>query len=383
MEQIMKRFFRSSIITSLILLLLGILLIFQSETTIMMISYVIGGVLVAIGVLALIRYVNAGDSPAARNELDIVYGIVTAIFGIIIMCLLMGFLIYKTLKIVYLNKNDNYNDFLNEFIKNKKINFTISLIINILLLFSFYIMVAGFGAYFEQELGINTYIGSIGFALFCSIVFFLNVNGVLKISNIIVPLLIMFIVFIGIKNIFYLKDIELIQIKNNWLNSSIIYTSYNLILLIPVLISLRNQITQEKNIKYIAIFSSGLMIFLSIMIFLLLLNENIICLRKQEMPAVYVISKNFSQYRNLYAFIILASIFTTAISVGIGFLKNVSKNKKSYTQVVIFMCITSVLITKFGFSKILNFIYPIFGYIGIIQIILLITKKLRNNIAKS
>ena len=383
MEQIMKRFFRSSIITSLILLLLGILLIFQSETTIMMISYVIGGVLVAIGVLALIRYVNAGDSPAARNELDIVYGIVTAIFGIIIMCLLMGFLIYKTLKIVYLNKNDNYNDFINEFIKNKKINFTISLIINILLLFSFYIMVAGFGAYFEQELGINTYIGSIGFALFCSIVFFLNVNGVLKISNIIVPLLIMFIVFIGIKNIFYLKDIELIQIKNNWLNSSIIYTSYNLILLIPVLISLRNQITQEKNIKYIAIFSSGLMIFLSIMIFLLLLNENIICLRKQEMPAVYVISKNFSQYRNLYAFIILASIFTTAISVEIGFLKNVSKNKKSYTQVVIFMCITSVLITKFGFSKILNFIYPIFGYIGIIQIILLITKKLRNNIAKS
>ena len=71
------------------------------------------------------------------------------------------------------------------------------------------------------------------------------------------------------------------------------------------------------------------MIFLSIMIFLLLLNENITCLIKQEMPAVYVISKNFSQYRNLYAFIILASIFTTAISVGIGFLKNVSKNKKS------------------------------------------------------
>ena len=34
--------------------------------------------------MALIRYVNAGDSPAARNELDIVYGIVTAIFGIII-----------------------------------------------------------------------------------------------------------------------------------------------------------------------------------------------------------------------------------------------------------------------------------------------------------
>ena len=80
----MKKFLRSSIITSTVLILLGFLLIFQSETTIMMISYVIGGVLVAIGVLALIRYVRAGESPALRNELDIVYGTVTIIFGIII-----------------------------------------------------------------------------------------------------------------------------------------------------------------------------------------------------------------------------------------------------------------------------------------------------------
>lgn len=84
MEKFMKKFLRSSIITSTVLILLGFLLIFQSETTIMMISYVIGGVLVAIGVLALIRYVRAGESPALRNELDIVYGTVTIIFGIII-----------------------------------------------------------------------------------------------------------------------------------------------------------------------------------------------------------------------------------------------------------------------------------------------------------
>ena len=38
----------------------------------------------AIGALALIRYVKNGESPALRNELDIVYGIVTIIFGIII-----------------------------------------------------------------------------------------------------------------------------------------------------------------------------------------------------------------------------------------------------------------------------------------------------------
>lgn len=312
-----------------------------------------------------------------------IYGI-NGIYGIIFMCLLMGILINKTLSIIYLEKSDNYNDFLNSFVKNQRINLIINNIINILLLFSFYIMVAGFGAYFEQELELNKFIGSICFATLCAIVFLLNVKGVLKVSNIIVPLLIMFIIFIGIKNILKIQpNIEITQIEDNWVISSLVYTSYNLILLIPVLISLRKQITSFKHIKYIAIFSSIIMIILSIMIFMLMTNEKTLNLQKQEMPAVYVISKNFFQYRNLYAFIILASIFTTAISVGIGFLQNVSKNKKSYTQLVIFMCITSLIITKFGFSKILNFGYPIFGYIGIIQILLILMKNLKNNIAKT
>ena len=54
MENLMKRFFRSSIISSIILIALGLLLIFQSEATIMMISYVIGGILIAIGVLLIL-----------------------------------------------------------------------------------------------------------------------------------------------------------------------------------------------------------------------------------------------------------------------------------------------------------------------------------------
>ncbi len=84
MEKFMKKFLRSSIITSVILIILGLLLIYRSENTIMTISYIIGGVLIAIGALALIRYVKNGESPALRNELDIVYGIVTVIFGMTI-----------------------------------------------------------------------------------------------------------------------------------------------------------------------------------------------------------------------------------------------------------------------------------------------------------
>lgn len=293
------------------------------------------------------------------------------IYGILIMSILIGIFIYKSLKIIYQKQVYNYNDFLNLFIKNTKIRNVILWIVNVLLLVSFYIMVAGFGAYFEQEIGINRIIGSIVLNLLCVIVFFSNIKGVLKTSNLIVPFLIFFIFFIGIKNIVQIRTIDFYQMKNNWILSMLIYNSYNFILLMPVLISLKKQITKEKNIKKVSILVTIIILILSINIFFLLLNANIKEIENQEMPIVYIISNYFNKYKKIYAFIVLASIFTTAISVGIGFLQNISKNSNSYPQFVLFMCITSLLMSNIGFSKLLNFIYPVFGYIGILQIVII------------
>ena len=287
------------------------------------------------------------------------------------MSILIGIFIYKSLKIIYQKQVYNYNDFLNLFIKNTKIRNVILWIVNVLLLVSFYIMVAGFGAYFEQEIGINRIIGSIVLNLLCVIVFFSNIKGVLKASNLIVPFLIFFIFFIGIKNIVQIRTIDFYQMKNNWILSMLIYNSYNFILLMPVLISLKKQITKEKNIKKVSILVTIIILILSISIFFLLLNANIKEIENQEMPIVYIISNYFNKYKKIYAFIVLASIFTTAISVGIGFLQNISKNSNSYPQFVLFMCITSLLMSNIGFSKLLNFIYPVFGYIGILQIVII------------
>lgn len=83
MEKLMKKFFRSSIITSVVLLTLGLLLFFQSEATIVAISYIIGGILVALGVLAIIKFIQ-GTNKEGKNELEIVYGVVTVILGTLI-----------------------------------------------------------------------------------------------------------------------------------------------------------------------------------------------------------------------------------------------------------------------------------------------------------
>ena len=83
MSNIVRKFIKSSLFSSIGLAILGILLFLESELTIVTISYVIGAVLVAVGAIAFINYIN-DIHKNTKNELNIVYGIGMAILGIIV-----------------------------------------------------------------------------------------------------------------------------------------------------------------------------------------------------------------------------------------------------------------------------------------------------------
>ena len=84
MKSLIPSFIKGSIISSTLLIALGILLIVKSEATITTISYVIGGVLIAIGVLAEIGYLKENQNNLTKTDMDIIYGIVCIILGIIV-----------------------------------------------------------------------------------------------------------------------------------------------------------------------------------------------------------------------------------------------------------------------------------------------------------
>ena len=90
------------------------------------------------------------------------------------------------------------------------------------------------------------------------------------------------------------------------------------------------------------------------------------------MPVVYVIKKTFPKVSSLYGLIILIAIFTTAISVGTGLLNNINTDKNKFTKYAFFMCIISVIISNLGFSNLVKLLFPVIGYIGILQILLIL-----------
>ena len=303
------------------------------------------------------------------------------LIGILISSIIIGVVIYSTFNILNKYKINTYKDFLNILIpKNTKLKIIANFIINIFILITFFIMIAGFGAYFEQEIGINRLVGSLVLAIITFIVFMTSIKGVVKVNELLVPILIGFIFIIGIISI---KDTHILNLENyvirtnytNFALSAVLYSSYNSILLIPVLITLNNYVKNKKQIFYISFISAIVTILLSVIIFLLLVRVDV-DISKLEMPVVYVVSNMFKILRYIYGVIILGSIFTTAISLGVSFLQNTAKNKKGYTQIAIIMCITSVIISKFGFSNLVSLLYPIFGYLGLIQILRLCVIKI-------
>ena len=83
MSNFMSKFLKSSLLSSIGLAILGALLFFQSELTIVSIAYIIGAILIAIGTLALLKFFNNYNTES-KNELDVVYGTVTIILGVIV-----------------------------------------------------------------------------------------------------------------------------------------------------------------------------------------------------------------------------------------------------------------------------------------------------------
>lgn len=76
-----KRVIWPSLLSSIFLLLLGILLFFKSSATLMGISYLVGGVLIALGVIAIINFLR-NSTKDIFVELNIVYGIVSIVAGL-------------------------------------------------------------------------------------------------------------------------------------------------------------------------------------------------------------------------------------------------------------------------------------------------------------
>lgn len=211
-----------------------------------------------IKVISVIIGTMIGAGFASGKELYLFFGQYgyLGIFGAFLSCFLTSFLVYRVFTIIHAYDITCYSDFLALLLGKKYSNsFFFSFlyaIIQIFLLISFFIMVAGFGAYFSQELNLAPMIGCLMIVLLCMFIFNHSISGVVKANTVLIPSLVLFIFFLGFRAIPFMHEISFIQLSSishfRWFLDAILYSSYNSILLIPILITLNEYIKEKRNI---------------------------------------------------------------------------------------------------------------------------------------
>ena len=226
-----------------------------------------------------------------------IYGI-KGVVGIAFSTILIGYIIFKALIIIKKYDINNYDDFLKIVLNkksNKKINLEtiINFIINCFLLITFYIMCAGFSAYFYQEFGINYILSGILIAIISYLILNKNVNGVFFINSFLIPVIIFILLLLGIKSYNTIENFPRSINTWKWFLKAILYASYNTVTLISILIPIKKYINNKKDALKITILSIIIIFIMALIIIILLLNLK--CnISEIELPAVYA-SRNFGK----------------------------------------------------------------------------------------
>lgn len=283
--------------------------------------------------------------------------------GIIFASVLFGGIVVVILWIANKRKVTAYQSL----VKNRYLKY----VIKVFTLICFCIMISAIGTYGKEQFHLNFWVGTFLASLLCFFFFLLKLKGLERINNVLVPIILLGIVLISCT----LHLVDAIPEGNassasfllsNWLQSAILYVGYNSILLIPILMELGEYHFQTREIWLLGLLVTLMLCLAGLMIFSDI-NAYYPEILNTEMPMLFVAKLSHPAIYQLYNVAILFAIFTTAFSCGYAFLR--MHSEKNYFRNCVFICVMSVLIARIGFSNLINWCFPIFGYVGLLQML--------------
>lgn len=260
-------------------------------------------------------------------------------------------------------------------------------ILSYILLFSMYsVMIAGLSSWGKEVFGINRSL----FGLICTMIFIvlfvLGRNALINFSLITTPVMCTGIIFTGIYYLL-LSDKAVFnpfeKISHMWIISSLSYVSYNSIPLIALFWETRELFTSKKVCFRGALY--GCMSLTAISLILdFLIKEFYVKVKVMDIPFLYVSERIGIAAHIISEIILVLAMVSTALSSGFSLISTMERKTHTRRSICTFIiCISGFITSLCGFSYLVGYIYPLFGYAGFVIIVYVIWKYLSNNCIKS
>lgn len=293
---------------------------------------------------------------------------------------LLIFLGSKLMRLAASIQAKSYQEF-NEYLFGKWIGKGINILMLIMLLGVSAVMLAGAGAVFKEQLGLSKNIG-VFLTIFLSLfVMLIGMKGLFAVNTFVVPLMITFSLMLMVLSVrmpnFMNQLLHIPPVDDGWKTviAPFSYTAFNLSLAQAVLVPVAAEIKDDWTIKWGGILGGAALtlILISSHFTLIMLPEY----EKYEIPMAIIMKNLASGFYWLFVIVIYGEIFTSVIGNVFGIerqLKQLIDVPAIASIIVIFSL--SYFISLFDYGKLLSYLYPLFGNVSVLFIVLLWMKPM-------
>ncbi|WP_080875955.1 YkvI family membrane protein [Oceanobacillus timonensis] len=275
----------------------------------------------------------------------------------------------------------SYQD-LNEYLFGRKIAKVINLFIFFVVIGVTSVMLSGAGAVFHEQLGLPFQLGIILTLILSYIVVMKGLNGLFAINSYIVPLMLLFVLFVagsiaGEHPYLLAEKLLPVQLSDNlsWAGSPFAYAAFNLMTAQVVLVPLGKEIQDEHILRWggflggLALFFILLWIHFSLSVF----PETF----PYEIPMAEIVQHFGALIHVLFLVVIYGEIFNTVVGNVFGITRQLqSAFHLRYRHAVLIILLVISLISQVGYGKLLSVLYPLFGYLGLFFLLFLLVKRM-------
>jgi uncharacterized membrane protein YkvI len=251
---------------------------------------------------------------------------------------------------------------------------------------SFTVMVAGAGAVFEEHYGMSKYIGGLGLAVAVGISVWFGLKSLVDVIGKIGPLIVVIAVALGIVGIVQnpagiaegntlLPELELTQASTNWFMSGLSYVGFCMLWLAAFLTALGKTARSRKEAASGGLVGAVAFSVACIIVGLGLL-ANITRVGGTEIPMLVLASDVSPLLASGISVVILAGIYTTAVPLlwTVSSRFSADKTPRFKYLTIALAAAGTVIGLILPFSQMVNLVYVINGYVGILLLVLMLAK---------
>lgn len=293
------------------------------------------------------------------------------LWGAVLACVLFAYLGVVIMALSVSLGTQNYLTVLNK-VLGRKLARIIDLLSMFMLPGGFAVMLAGSGAVFKEHLGLPPLLGIFSTAVFSSLVLLRGVRGFIGINAVLVPVKIAAIVLVCLIALLIPPSggVESVTAAGQekglvFIWSGLLYVSYNMIVPLAVLSSLGKNVTLVQGIAGGLV--GGVVIGLVIILVTAAGLSFYPAIAEYEIPLLFMASFLPASFKSALGLLIWIAILTTAVADVHGFASRLSPpGSKNYKIFGIGVVLCMLPLSRLKFSVLVNMLYPLFGYCGLL-----------------